>query len=145
MIDKLTSVLAEELSLADKAVNGIGGLMDVISSVPDYLGWNRRKGRADRKQGTFQDEHEFENEEAIRQYLLEHTGDKNPHYLVRGALLHCRFGSHARKLNLLRDHGVYVQECPLVHECNCETQAEKIFPGLEFAAPPVPPPLQFYI
>lgn len=145
MIDKLTSVLAEELSLADKAVNGIGGLMDVISSVPDYLGWNRRKGRADRKQETFQDEHEFENEEAIRQYLLEHTGDKNPHYLVRGALLHCRFGSHARKLNLLRDHGVYVQECPLVHECNCETQAEKIFPGLEFAAPLVPPPLQFYI
>lgn len=145
MIDKLTSVLAEEPSLADKAVNGIGGLMDVISSVPDYLGWNRRKGRADRKQETFQDEHEFENEEAIRQYLLEHTGDKNPHYLVRGALLHCRFGSHARKLNLLRDHGVYVQECPLVHEYNCETQAEKIFPGLEFAAPPVPPPLQFYI
>ena len=53
MIDKLTSVLAEEPSLADKAVNGIGGLMDVISSVPDYLGWNRRKGRADRETGNF--------------------------------------------------------------------------------------------
>ncbi|WP_284345840.1 PAAR-like protein [[Clostridium] colinum] len=37
-------------------------------------------------------------------------------YLVRGALLKCRCGSHERKLNILKDHGVYVEEKPLAHK-----------------------------
>ena len=64
------------------------------------------------------EERDFENEEAIKTYLMEHTGDENPKYLVRGALLHCHCGTHARCLNLLLDHGAYVGEHPLIQLVN---------------------------
>lgn len=40
-------------------------------------------------------------------------------YLVRGALLHCRNGSHDRRLNLPRCHGVHSTEHPLITRLDC--------------------------
>lgn len=40
-------------------------------------------------------------------------------YLVRGALLHCRNGSHDRRLNLPLCHGVYSTEHPLITRLDC--------------------------
>ena len=41
-------------------------------------------------------------------------------YIVRGAVLRCHFGSHPRRLNLPKCHGVYATGHPLVHELDCE-------------------------
>lgn len=40
-------------------------------------------------------------------------------YLVRGAYLVCTNGSHKRKLNLPKCHGIYEGIHPLVHELEC--------------------------
>ncbi len=40
-------------------------------------------------------------------------------YLVRGALLTCDFGSHARKLNLPLSHGIYIKEKAQILEDDC--------------------------
>lgn len=143
LIDSLTCLLGEDVDgempknfKSEGLKTGLKALRDIF---PGYRIWASKYSDAQSKQSKFIDEHEFENEEAIRQYLVEHTGDKNPHYLVRGALLHCRFGSHARKLNLLRDHGVYVQECPLIHELNCETNLEKNISWFGVCKSPCPP------
>lgn len=72
-------------------------------------------------------EHDFENEQKIAEYLLEHTGNETPEYLVRGALLYCRCGTHSRRLNLSQCHGIYVGAHPLIHEWNCkEGEGENI-------------------
>lgn len=66
----------------------------------------------------FLDEHDFETEEEIANYLREHTENGKVEYLVRGALLRCRHGTHTRRLNLLRCHGVYITTHPVIHEAN---------------------------
>ncbi len=40
-------------------------------------------------------------------------------YLVRGADLTCNYGSHSRKLNLPKDHAVYITGEPLIHKLDC--------------------------
>ena len=40
-------------------------------------------------------------------------------YLVRGALLACQYGSHPRRLNLPKCHGIYVEGKPLIRESDC--------------------------
>jgi len=40
-------------------------------------------------------------------------------YLVRGADLHCTHGSHTRKLNQPRCHGVYITKEPMIHKLDC--------------------------
>ncbi len=40
-------------------------------------------------------------------------------YLVMGAVLRCSCGSHARRLNLPLDHGVYMRGLPMIHEEDC--------------------------
>lgn len=40
-------------------------------------------------------------------------------YLVRGADLKCIHGTHSRKLNLPKDHAVYITGEPLIHELDC--------------------------
>jgi len=89
------------------------------------------------------EERDFENEEAIKTYLMEHTGDENPKYLVRGALLHCHCGTHARCLNLLLDHGAYVGEHPLIHELNCETENQRNISWFGVCQSPCPPSSEF--
>ncbi|MDR0491454.1 MAG: DUF6531 domain-containing protein, partial [Oscillospiraceae bacterium] len=44
----------------------------------------------------------------------ERGGERYP-YLVRGAYLRCKCGSHTRKLNLPRSHGYYIGEDPLMN------------------------------
>lgn len=85
------------------------------------------------------EERNLENEEAIKKYLMEHTGDENPQYLVRGALLHCHCGNHARHLNLLLDHGAYIGEHPLSHELNCETENQRNISWFGVCQSPCPP------
>lgn len=101
---------------------------------------NSAKERAEAKLQEALDEHDFENEQAIVEYLLEHTGQESPEYLVRGALLHCRCGTHARRLNLLKDHGVYTTGCPLIHEKNCESGDGKNITFFGVCKSPAPPP-----
>ena len=48
----------------------------------------------------------------------QHDGGQYP-YLVRGAYLHCTFGSHTRKLNLPRSHGDYIGEDPKMNAGDC--------------------------
>lgn len=43
-------------------------------------------------------------------------------YLVRGAKLNCIYGSHIRKLNLPKCHGVYATGHPMVHELDCKSK-----------------------
>lgn len=66
----------------------------------------------------FLDEHDFETEEEIANYLREHTENGKLEYLVRGALLRCRHGTHTRRLNLPKCHGVYITTHPVIHEAN---------------------------
>lgn len=43
----------------------------------------------------------------------------NEEYLVRGGRLKCDKGSHTRAINLPTCHGVYVNQCPMLHEEDC--------------------------
>lgn len=61
----------------------------------------------------------IEPSDAIKNHLQERPSKKKPEYLVRGALLHCRCGSYARRLNLSKDHAIYMTEHPVIHELNC--------------------------
>jgi len=40
-------------------------------------------------------------------------------YAVRGARLRCDKGTHIRRLNLPKDHGVYITGSPMVHKHDC--------------------------
>lgn len=113
--------------------------MILTAGKPKFLDWLIGRKQANEGLQEFLADHEFENEEEIKQYLLEHTGQEYPKYLVRGALLHCRYGSHARRLNLLKDHGVYTQNCPLIHELNCETAGERNISWFGVCQSPCPP------
>ena len=54
--------------------------------------------------------------EAISKHLKDHPDELYP-YIVRGARLCCRLGSHIRKLNLPTSHGIYTGKGrhPLIH------------------------------
>lgn len=56
--------------------------------------------------------------EAIKEQQEKNTLG-NEAYLVRGANLHCECGSHVRKLNLPKDHAVYITNQPVIHELDC--------------------------
>lgn len=45
--------------------------------------------------------------------------DEKEEYLVRGALLYCKKGSHPRRLNLPQCHGIYVMGHPVIQEMDC--------------------------
>lgn len=40
-------------------------------------------------------------------------------YLVRGAMLSCRMGSHPRRLNLPQSHGEYICDHPVIMDEDC--------------------------
>ena len=100
------------------ASTGIGAAAIYLNQ--DYLINYLVKGEPDENAAEqFLKEHDFETEEEIANYLQEHTENGKMEYLVRGALLRCRHGTHARRLNLLKCHGVYITTHPVVHEANC--------------------------
>lgn len=67
----------------------------------------------------------------IAEYCKNHQGTGKCEYLVRGATLICSNGSHKRKVNLPKCHGVYVGENPVLHELECVTEASMFMPGIE--------------
>ncbi|MFI3173288.1 MAG: Mbeg1-like protein [Eubacteriales bacterium] len=75
-------------------------------------------------------EHEYENEQDIIDYLNKHVENKKVEYLVRGALLKCSAGTHARQLNLSKCHGVYIGEHPLIHAENNKVDENITFFGV---------------
>ena len=50
---------------------------------------------------------------------------ETPQYLVRGAILKCDKGSHMRRIDLRRCHGVYFKKGPVLHIEDCEVGEEK--------------------
>lgn len=63
-----------------------------------------------------------EKEEEIIEKMAEYQAEydrQNPAYVVRGALLRCQYGSHCRRLNLPRCHGVYTLKKPIMFKKDC--------------------------
>lgn len=60
----------------------------------------------------------------IAEYSKNHSETGQYEYLVRGATLICSNGSHKRKINLPKCHGVYVGEHPVLHELECKSETE---------------------
>ncbi len=58
---------------------------------------------------------------------LKEKAEGNPEYLVRGAPLRCRYGSHMRYLDMLEAHGVYLNDDPVMHRKDCKV-GENIMP-----------------
>lgn len=56
--------------------------------------------------------------EEMAEYQAEHD-KQNSAYVVRGALLHCQYGSHCRRLNLPVCHGVYTLKKPIMSKKDC--------------------------
>lgn len=141
LIDYLTSLLANDMKPSEEELDEMkeAAFDGIAPYIPMYLMWVKAKRAADSQLEKFSDEHDFETEEAIKKYLREHTGNEYPEYLVRGALLRCRHGSHARRLNLLKDHAVYVRGCPMIHEFNCETADERNISWFGVCKSPCPP------
>ena len=80
---------------------------------------NEENNKEDKNEENDNEKIEGENtdEEKIVEELAEVLEEMlSNEFLVRGALLRCRFGSHERKLNILKDHGVYVGDKPLAHK-----------------------------
>lgn len=57
--------------------------------------------------------------EFLAKLAITEEGFQQYEFLVRGALLHCRCGSHNRRLNMPMDHGVYATDHPLIHRLDC--------------------------
>ena len=87
-------------------------------------------------------EHDLETEEEITNYLREHTENGKLEYLVRGALLRCRHGTHARQLNLNKCHGVYVKDHPCIHALNCLVGEEENITWFGVCKAASPPPTE---
>ena len=59
----------------------------------------------------------------MEEYIEENYEELVPEqYVVRGATLKCTCGSHERKLDMLKDHAVYVEGFPMVHELDKELE-----------------------
>ena len=63
--------------------------------------------------------------EQMAAYQAEHFQPAEA-YVVRGALLHCQYGSHCRRLNLPRCHGVYTLQKPIVFKRDCKKPYSQI-------------------
>lgn len=87
-------------------------------------------------------EHNLESEEDIVNFLKEHTENEKQEYLVRGALLRCRYGTHARQLNLKKCHGVYAHKHPCIHAQNCLVGDEENITWYGVCRAPEPPPTE---
>ena len=67
--------------------------------------------------------------EAIAEHeeIYQHVGDE---YVVRGAVMRCRCGTHQRKLNLPLSHGVYYGDHPVVHSLDCRSGDDQNVPTM---------------
>lgn len=67
---------------------------------------------------------EAEAEKKISEYAEKNMAKKRDEYLVRGAVLVCNKGSHKRKINLPKCHGIYIRDLPVLHELECWTECK---------------------
>ena len=59
----------------------------------------------------------------MEEYIEENYEELIPEqYVVRGSTLKCTCGSHERKLDMLKDHAVYVEGFPMIHELDKELE-----------------------
>ena len=78
-----------------------------------------------------------EKEEEILEKMAEYQAEydrQNPAYVVRGALLHCQYGSHNRRLNFPLCHGVYTLKKPIMFKKDCVV--EKNIPSFGVCSSP---------
>lgn len=84
-----------------------------LKEMAKYLNENNKE----QQENNDNQQNEATDEEKIIEELTDALEEvMSNEFLVRGALLTCRFGSHERKLNILKDYGVYVGEKPLAHK-----------------------------
>ncbi len=80
---------------------------------------------------TTDNEEEAESEEiSVDDYMEMMEEELSSAYLVRGATLKCSCGSHERKLNVLKDHGVYIKGKPMIHELDMENEKNITYFGV---------------
>ena len=58
---------------------------------------------------------------------MAEAGNDEKTYLVRGAMLVCDKGTHPRRLNLPKSHGMYVEDHPLIIDTDCKEENIKYF------------------
>ena len=74
----------------------------------------------------------------MEQYVEENYEELVPEqYVLRGATLKCNCGSHERKLDMLKDHAVYVEGFPMVHEPDKELEDNIKYFGVCSSGSPV--------
>lgn len=83
-----------------------------------------------------------EEKSKIKRYQQEHPDTTNTQYLVRGALLRCNFGTHARRVNLPVCHGVYIDMHPVIHEGDFSAGEGRNIPHFGICKCPTPPPTE---
>jgi len=134
---KACAVLSMLLTSAGRRILG-GSLLNAIanSDLTEYL----LSGQSDLDR--FLADHDLKTEEEIANYLREHTENGKLEYLVRGALLRCRYGTHARQLNLKKCHGIYAHEHPCIHARNCLVGDEENITWYGICKAPQPPPTE---
>lgn len=90
---------------------------------------------------------DHENDQEIFSILLDPEMDYydiTAEYLVRGAVLRCDCGSHARKLNLPLCHGVYHMNHPVVHQKDAEVGDDKHIPSFGVCSSPKHPAAKLF-
>ena len=74
----------------------------------------------------------------MEEFIEENYDELIPEqYVVRGATLKCSCGSHERKLDMLKDHAVYVEGFPMVHELDKELEENIKYFGVCSSGSPV--------
>ena len=74
-----------------------------------------------------------EENKAAMEAIADHAelyGNVSDEYVVRGAVMRCRCGTHQRKLNLPLSHGAYYDEHPLIHALDCRSGDDQNIPTL---------------
>ena len=78
-------------------------------------------------QGLGESSESNDKEDAILEQMAAYQAEYQQNcdaYVVRGALLKCRYGSHCRRMNLPKCHGVYTLKKPLVFKKDCKGGTE---------------------
>ena len=133
LFDHVVNVKAMEMDVRHDGIN-----IEILDRICSFIDTKIKENKFKKDI----EEHDYENEQQIVEYLKTHTQSRKLEYLVRGALLKCSCGTHARQLNLEKCHGVYVGEHPLIHSLNCETGDGKNITCFGVCKAAFPPPTE---
>lgn len=108
----------------------IDSVKDTLSSEPESEEEAKLKEELAEQFG-IEGEASEEDLQAIEEFLEENYENLIPEeFLVRGAMLYCNCGTHERKLNVLKDHGVYTEGMPMIHELDRVNEENITFFGV---------------